>query len=859
MKRGWKILLIILAVIFAVILLLPISAKIITEIWWYQSVGYLDSFLRLSGIKILSFLIPAVGIWLLARLWFLIMRQKRTGKFLRRMLLGISVVAGIWGVTNWQTLILNLSFQSTGYSDPYFGLDSYFYLFRLPLIQTLLILSGLFFLSLFIIDIVVMREKEKPCIREGKIYFDFSANLLLILNIINGLAILFTTVLETLVKQPEAKIGIGYSTVIGNFIGMGIFAAFVILQLILWLIQFSRGKKISSLIWNFVWLTSLFFLSTALYPYLLEKIHVEPNELLVQTDYIMRRIEATRSGYDIILEDYDLMSNEEEDVSETVYKTRIWDTEPYQKVIRQVQEVKTYFDFVDVDVDRYTLSNGTFQTMVSARELNAANLIANASTWDNLHLRYTHGYGITLSPANRVTTEGGPEFWVSDLENETEFPELELDYPQIYYGELTSNFVVVKTEAEEFEYTTDTNRVTTSYAFEDGVLVNNFWRRVMFSLRFKDKMFLLTRYLNNQSRVLYVREITERVEKIFPFLEYDEDPYIAVIDGKLYWFLDAYITSDRYPVAERFETDLGEINYIRNPVKVVLDAYRGGVKFYVTDENDPVIAAYSSVFPSLFEYEIPEAFESHFRYPDTLFSIQSEVLCQYHVDFPESFYNGEDVWQIPQQTYGSEEIPFEPYYLLTKMEEEHRFSLIEPFTPVGKENLSSWLIAFYDGGLRLTLKYLDKTTSSLGPVQVEALINQDETLSQLFSLWGQLGSEIFRGNIQFIPLGDSTIYLEPILLESENTSIPQMAMIVGVYDGKAYYGDNFTELLSKMGLSGEGDLSNNDLAYSTLVEAYQDYLDAESLRISGDINAYSETVDNIGRQLRQALRLMEEE
>ncbi|OHD55783.1 MAG: hypothetical protein A2Y33_14185 [Spirochaetes bacterium GWF1_51_8] len=497
--------------------------------------------------------------------------------------------------------------------------------------------------------------------------------------------------------------------------------------------------------------------------------------------------------------------------------------------------------------------------VLSARELNLNNLPADAFTWDNIHLRYTHGFGLTMSPANLVDPQGKPVFWIKDLENTASYSNLAVTLPQIYFGELTSNYIIVKTLAEEFEYSSDTNRITTVYSAERGIPIGDFFSKLIFSTVLNEKMIFWTKYIVSNSVLIYHREINERVRIIFPYLEYDNDPYIAVVKGKLYWIMDAYTVSDRFPISERFETMFGSINYIRNSVKVVIDAYTGDVFYYIVDKSDPIAQAYLFLFPELFREEIPTDFEEHFRYPSTLFEIQSKVLCNYHVENSESFYNGEDVWKIPEQIYGATNSLFKPYFILYRADDNLRFSLIHPFTPVKKENLVSWFIAYYDNGPKLSLKYLDKTSSSLGPLQVESLINQDDEMSRLLTLWGQKGSKIFRGNIQFIPFGNKILYLKPIFLEAESAGIPQLVKLIAILDGKVYIADSFDDILKK--IFGYQPSDEQEFMIATMTQmirnSYGLYLQIEQLRLDGNLKAYQETVDKLGEELKKAANFVE--
>lgn len=858
--RAFKTILIVIVVCAVIAALLPVVSYFATEIYWWDSLGYVTVYFKKIVIKSLSFLLPFLFSILFLSFWLYGLRWVRKSKAVTILVWMLSIGAGVYGTLQWKNFIWNVASNPTGYTDPIFHLDAYFYMFRLPIIRLGLVLLAVLFAALFFIDLIVRDKNKKPLLEDGRLKFDRYGVILLLLIAVSVAGIFASTSLETLVSQPNAKLGVGFSEAQGLIYGQGIFIGTFLLAVIFLLLQNARGIRIGRVFGYTFLVAVVYLLAVKVYPSILENYSVKPNELMMQEPYIRSRIESTRSAFGIRFEDY-AVATAEEDLIETVNKARIWDNEPYKAVIKQLQEIKTYFDFVDVDVDEYTISNETYQVVLSARELNANNLPPDAMTWDNLHLRYTHGYGITLSPANLVNDEGGPVFWVRNLENTTDFPELALEYPQIYYGELTSNYVVVRTTAEEFEYTSDTNRIVTHYSSDRGVPINSFFQKLVFAVALHEKTLLFTKYFTPESRMLFRRQIMERVKHIFPYLEYDSDPYVVVLDGRLLWIIDAYTVSDRFPLAQRFATPLGEINYLRNSVKVVVDAYTGDVNYYVVDSSDPIVLAYQTLFPELFKSEVPSGIEEHFRYPNTIFRIVSDILCTYHVENYESFYNGEDVWKIPQQIYGSEKAPFSPYYILVKINGQFRFSLIEPFTPVSKENLSSWLVAYYDDGPRLALKYVERTSASLGPLQVESLINQDDTMSRLFTLWGQKGSKVFRGNIQFLPLASGVLYLEPILLESMDASIPQLVKIVAVANNNVYNGENVSQLL---GALSSLYFQNPDAAVTAgspeyrVRQAYLLYLEAEKLRLEGDINGYQEIVDTIGRELKDLVNLLEQ-
>ncbi len=858
MSKALKIILILAALTLIVLFLLPGFATFFTNIWWWSSEGYFSVYVKTLFIKAISFILPFILGLGLMNFWIFGLRKVQSNKILSTFILLFSIAGGVWGVLNWQLFVWNIGFPSTQMQDPIFGMDAYFYMFRLPLLDKILYLFQFYFAFLLLSDIIIHKKRQKNIIIEGRLTFDKPILALVIINTLISMTLVFFRLFETLVRQPHPKLGVDFTTVHGYFLGYYIYLGILFITVV-WLILHTlrKGTRPLTVLICGAMLTAVFFLSTRLYPRILEKTKVSPNELFVQKDFINHRMDATRAGFDLRLEDYAFSHDLTNDLPEIFSKARIWDAEPYLKVVKQRQEIKAYFKFIDTDVDTYRIADQVYQVLLSARELNTSSLPPDTLTWDNLTLRYTHGYGVALSPAHTVEDIGGPEFWIKNLELNTPFPELAIKTPQIYFGELTSNYVIVRTTTEEFEYTANTNRVTTTYNAERGIRIQNFFRRLMLSLHFKESKILFTKYLTRDSRVLMRRNIIERVNTLFPYLKYDTDPYITIVEGRLFWIIDAYTVSDRFPIAQRFETPLGNINYLRNSVKVIVDAYTGQTDYIIVDDTDPICQAYKFIFPELFSHDIAPALKQHFRYPATLFSIQSEILATYHVDNQDSFYNGEDAWKIPEQIYGETRHPFRPYYLLSKINGKYQFSLITPYNPVGKENLAAWMIAYYDEGHHLALKYVEKTSSSFGPLQIESTIDQDETMSRLFSLWNQQGSKVFRGNIQFIPLNNDILYLESIFLESEQTSIPQLTRIIAVINGRVFQGRDFRELLMSIGgkyNTAWGDnASGQDKLIRQLTQAYKIFLEAEAQRVDGNLNAYQEKVDKIGEVLKNSL------
>jgi len=529
-----------------------------------------------------------------------------------------------------------------------------------------------------------------------------------------------------------------------------------------------------------VWVGAIVILATGI-PVLVQQFVVKPNELAKESPYIAHNIDFTRRAYNLnnIKEvDFEVNNNlsadDIKDHAVTIQNIRIWDERPLLQTYRQIQSIRLYYDFNNVDVDRYRIDNQYRQVMLAARELVVDQLPPQAQTWVNRHLIYTHGYGLAMSPVNEVTAEGLPELMIKDVPPAVDI-DLKIDRPEIYFGEKTSEYILVQTSAQEFDYPKGDKNVYATYLGQGGVPISSFMRRLLFAIEFQDPQILFTTYLTPDSRIMFNRRIRNRVIAIAPFLSYDTDPYMVVSGGRLLWVQDAYTASNMYPYSKRSKTPFRkkELNYIRNSVKVVIDAYDGHVTYYMIDTQDPILKTYSKVYPALFKSldEMSADLKKHLRYPNDLFEIQVQTYAKYHMQDVQVFYNQEDLWEPPDEIYGDNRQMMKPYYIIIKLPDEAKeeFLLMLPYTPSKKDNMIGWLAARSDMphyGNLLVYK-LSKDKLVYGPMQVEARIDQQTDISRELSLWGQRGSRVIRGNLLAIPVGDSFIYVEPIYLEAE--------------------------------------------------------------------------------------------
>jgi uncharacterized protein len=541
------------------------------------------------------------------------------------------------------------------------------------------------------------------------------------------------------------------------------------------------------------------------YPVLQQRFVVEPNELAKETPYIKHNIEFTREAYDLAKidnQDYQLASLDNPNANANVLREnkatidniRLWDYRPLLSTYRQLQEIRFYYRFNDVDVDRYILNGDYRQVMLSAREFDYNRVPSSAKTWVNQRLKYTHGYGLVMNPVNEVTADGLPVLFVKNIPPVSQ-TDLKITEPAIYYGELTDDYIYTGMDTYEFDYPRGDENAFTKYDGLGGVPLNNWWRRLAYAYEQSSLKILISNYFTPNSRIHYHRQVSERVQHVAPFLKYDNDPYLVVVDGRLKWIIDAYTTSDRYPYAEAVaheqETKLitdKQTNYIRNPVKVVVDAKDGTMQFYVVDENEPILATYRKIFPQLFKSSasIPPEIQAHFRYPQDLFEIQAKMYLSYHVEDPQVFYNREDDWRFATELEGDRQQQVEPDYLIMKLpgSSSGEFALILPFTPVNRDNMIAWMAARSDGANygKLNVYEFPKQELVYGPFQIEARIDQAPEIAEQITLWSQRGSRVIRGDILVIPINGSLLYVQPLYLSAEQGELPELTRVIVAYD-----------------------------------------------------------------------------
>jgi hypothetical protein len=702
-----------------------------------------------------------------------------------------ALIAGFALAGSWEGWIRFAGGPAFGESDPIYGRDIGFYVFRLPFLHTVETLltvtaaAGTLLVGLGYLYSGALGRTERGRLSAGRramVHIAANAGLFV-------LALAFGQYLarfDLLTDSSGAVHGAGYTDVVVRrwALWLAIGAGLALVAAFAWVAATRQRPSVAVFaVGGYVLILAL---GLVVVPALFQRFVVEPNELELERPYLRHNIAFTRQAYGLDTIDEraynpaetltlaDLRAN-----AETVNNIRLWDWRPLSQTFRQLQQIRAYYMFEDVDIGRYRLGDDYRQVMLSARELEQE-LPTRADTWVNRHLQFTHGYGLVMTPAAAVGDNGRPELIVRDVPPVS--PEtLPIERPEVYYGEQQAGYRIVSTGIDEFNYPRGDENVYTRYAGHGGVPLGSWWRRTLFAWEQFDVSILLSNYIDETSRIQFHRPVQERVRTIAPFLRLDNDPYLVVDRGRLYWIQDAYTTADTYPYSEPADAGL---NYVRNSVKVVIDAYHGDVRFYVADPDDPVLEAYRAFFPELFRPldAMPEGLQRHVRYPADLFRVQIGVYNTYHMTVPQVFYNREDVWTVPREKYAGEPIAMEPYYILMRLPGEERleFLLMQPLTPVNRDNMIAWVAARADAPHygELVAFRLPKERLIMGPIQVEAMIDQDTRISRQLSLWDQRGSRVTRGNLLVIPIDRAFLYVEPVYLRAEQTDVPQLQRVI---------------------------------------------------------------------------------
>lgn len=829
-----KPVLILLAIVAVVTLVVQASAGFLTDLYWFQARG-------LSSV-LWTRIIPQWGLWaaaavvgFLAIFTSLRLAKKRAGDIplpdeLSRMLPLRAPFAGLLillaslvlafmssnGVRDqWEIALKFLNGTAFGSVDPIFGKDVGFYVFSLPFYKLFQVwLMQLLFLCLAgsaVIYILTLLPKFQLD-RKVDVPKPVKAHVLTLASVM-ALNWSFGYWLErfNLLYSPRGvAFGASYTDIYADLLALNVMAILSAVVAVLLIIGISKKTwRYSAGVIGMLFLSGIVL--RGVYPEIIQKYVVVPNEFSKETPYIEYNIQATLKAYG--LDDLSVLRVDpkgqvtEEDVQadpEALVNIRLWEQAPLLKNYKQLQEIRSYYDFLNSDIDRYWIDDHYRQVMVAPRELNLREL--QNPTWTNTKLEFTHGYGIVMNPVNEVGPSGQPVFWVKDLPPVTSVP-MKIDQPQIYYGEAPENYVFVNTTVQEFDYPMGESNVRTTYDGGGGVPIGSMWRRLIYALSFNDSKIIFSDVFTPESKVMYHKNIRERLQKAAPFLVYDVDPYLSVIDGRLLWIQDCYSVTGDYPYSEPVIVNTGrgraKINYIRNSVKATVDAYDGTMKFYVMDDKDPLITTWRKIFPALFTdgSEMDNELRQHIRYPKGLFSIQSEIYRTYHMEDPNTFYNKEDVWEtLTIDDRGA----MDSYYLIMTLagEDDPEFVIISPFMPVGKNNMIAWLAGRSDGDNYgdLVVYRFPKQKLIYGPTQVAALVDQTPEISSQLSLWSQRGSDVIRGNMLVIPIGGSLLYVQPLYLRAERGELPELKRVIVSTGGRVAWAEDFgTALAAVMG------------------------------------------------------------
>ncbi|GMT45193.1 MAG: UPF0182 protein [bacterium] len=728
-------------------------------------------------------------------------RGKAVFWFWSAVILFFAIIMGSSASGHWSAFLQFIHPTSFGIKDPILGKDVGFYVFKLPTYQFIvgwyLFMVALTFavvlFSYYLDNAFGYQEnrfrisgKAKDHMIQLAAFFGVGVSALFLLKIYN---ILFSS--------HGVAYGPSYMDVYAQIPAYRVIFVFSLLvSLLLFLYPYYRKRKLllyTVVAWALIWVGFVW-----IYPDLIEQYIVKPNELKKETPYILNNIKLTREAYGlnkIKVKPFPVTQNiTYKDILKnyrTIENIRLWDRRPLIQTYKQLQEIRLYYDFSSVQVDRYHFKKYT-EVALGARELPVSEIPARARTWVNDHLIYTHGYGVVMSPVNKITPNGMPELIVKDIPPVTTVP-LNLKQMAIYYGEETDQYVLVNTKAKEFDYPKGNENVYSSYKGKGGVRISSLFRRLVYAWKLSDIKILLTGYFTDQSRIMFYRNIKLRDKILAPFLSFDSQPYPVVgKDGQLYWMHDAYTTSNMFPYSEPvFQNPIERgINYINNSVKVVINAYNGNVSFYVINPKDPLIQTFQKTYPRLFKpySAMPDFLKAHIRYPTDLFSIQTKMYNVYHMTDPKVFYNQEDYWQVPNEIYSDEQQKMFPYYIIMRLPKtkKEEFILMLPLTPSGKDNMVAWIGARSDAPHYgdLIVYTLPKDKLIYGPMQIEARINQKPDISSELTLWGQQGSQVIKGNQLVIPIKNSFLYVEPVYLQSEQGQIPELKRVIVAYKEK---------------------------------------------------------------------------
>jgi hypothetical protein len=844
--RPRIILVVLAAVVIVTLLLLGVADTFLVDFLWFSTLGYREVFDRVVGAQLTIF----AAVWLvsfiaIAASGFAAIgpaRDRERLRVVRRpdemtevnlpellrafsdripwrvlVIVGAAVLAILPAngeAGGWDVYLKALYGVPFHLSDRSFGHDVGFYVFKLPLLESFrdLYLLILFFAAAAGIGIHWMRGsldfRESP----PKISNSASAHISVLLGFfflqrafsywLSRFGLLFHTdgvvyglrYVDHVLWQPALWLLVALSIVAAALCFSNVASHGVRLPVIAFVIVFGPSLLLS-------------FIEPVI-----ERLFVKPDELRIEKPYLTANIEMTRAAYKLDNIDVKPFAGKGaltraalQTDQATLSNIRLWDPRPLIDTYKQLQEIRLYYDFVDVDIDRYKIGGRYTQVMLSPREMNVGLLPDNAQTWVNQHLKFTHGSGLVMSPVNEKDSEGLPVFDLKNIPAESDVG-LKVDNPAIYFGEEPDNYAVVDSATPEFDYPKGADNVFSFYKGEGGIPISGLVRRALFSFFFRDINLLVTENIVAQSKIMMRRNIISRLSYLAPFLRLDSDPYVVLLNGRLVWIVDAYTTSDHYPYSQ----DIDGLNYIRNSVKAVIDAYDGSTTLYVSDPEDPVIQTWQKIFPAMFKPmgAMSDELRAHIRYPEYLFGAQASIYRTYHMKDPQVFYNREDQWDFAKENYAGTTGAMQPYYVIMRLpgEAHEEYMLMLPMAPKGRDNMISWMVARCDGADygHLFEYAFSKDSLFYGPYQIQARINQNPEISRQLSLWNQMGSKVILGNLIVIPVQDSLLYVEPLYIRAENGQFPELQRVIASTGDQVVMGDTLPTTLAALFTAREG-------------------------------------------------------
>jgi uncharacterized membrane protein (UPF0182 family) len=903
-NKSNKVLTIIILILGIIGGAFALSSRFYIDYLWFAEMGYTQVFLKEIVTKTQIFIPMFITLTIIVYFYFEFLKkvalQGKVITIIKKKVdiipLGASTVLSFvitFLATNalWYKLLEFINAEPFNVKDPIFGKDISFYVFKLPFLDSLhAVLSSILFL-VFISTIIFtagyylsksavqteVGEEKRPDLK--KFFIQLGKIMTKQIGVFIGLFFLLAAFgyylqsLELLYSPSGISFGAGYTDSV------------IRLRLYQVLMYMSIGASVISIVAGFRRKLKLFFIAPTLIivvsflggvvGLVVENYVVVPNQFGKEEQYLKRHIEYTRKAYGIenvrvqefsAQQDITIEDIEENDL--TIKNIPINDYRPTLDMYNSIQGFRIYYEFNDVDIDRYIIDGEYTQVFISAREMNNDKLEENAKTWINQHLKYTHGFGIAVSPVNKVNEVGQPDLTVKDIPPRSTSPEIQVDEPRIYFGESTNTYAITNAKTAEFDYPEGSDNQENFYEGTAGISLN-LLNRLAFAIQESDLKILLSSEITSESKILIKRNITERISEIAPFLSYDEDPYIVASEGKLYWIMDAFTVSNRYPYAQPFDQG-NTFNYIRNSIKVVVDAYNGDVVFYQVEEDDPIANVYKKIYPDIFKPidEMPQDLRSHVRYSQDMFDVQADIYRTYHMQNTRVFYNKEDQWELPRQIYGSEkEVEnIESTYLIMKLpEREAEFTLMVPYTARQKDNMVAWMAAMNDGDSYgdIMVYTFPKQSLVYGPMQIEQRIDQDTIISPQLTLLGQQGSQVIRGNMMAIPVEEAILYVEPVYIKARDSerSLPEVKKIVVSYKNRIIMADSLQEGLTQIFGEYEDDDENEnpveqDLS-SLIIQANSLFEGAQRAQREGNWAEYGELISQLEEVLNQLNAIQE--